>query len=236
MVLSGVLINGAFIIAGGGLGLLFSNIPARIKETVMQAIALAVILIGMKMAFETDNIIVLLLSLLTGAFIGELFRIEDRLNGFGTWMESKFTSKPGEGISVAQGFITASLIYVVGAMAIVGALDSGLRGDHEILITKGILDGFSALVFTSMMGYGVILSVIPVVIYEGIIALLAKQIQHTVPGGFLDGLIVELTGVGGLMIVAIGLNLLNLTKIRIGNLIPALGTVIAIYAVYSIFQ
>ena len=234
MVLYGTLINGAFILCGGLLGLLFSNIPEKVKETVMQAISLAIILIGLKMAFETEDIIVLLLSLITGAFIGEFLHIEDRINDFGNWIEGKFSS-PGKKISIAQGFVTASLIYVVGAMAIVGALDSGLRGDHEILITKGILDGFSALVFTSMMGYGVVLSVIPVVIYEGIIALLAKQIELLVPTDFLNGLIVQLTGVGGLLIVAIGLNLLNLTKIRIGNLIPALVTVIAIYGIYILF-
>lgn len=234
MVLYGTLINGAFILCGGLLGLLFSNIPEKVKETVMQAISLAIILIGLKMAFETEDIIVLLLSLITGAFIGEFLHIEDKINDFGNWIEGKFAS-PGKQISIAQGFVTASLIYVVGAMAIVGALDSGLRGDHEILITKGILDGFSALVFTSMMGYGVVLSVIPVVIYEGIIALLAKQIELLVPTDFLNGLIVQLTGVGGLLIVAIGLNLLNLTKIRIGNLIPALVTVIAIYGIYLLF-
>ncbi|WLV24694.1 DUF554 domain-containing protein [Aciduricibacillus chroicocephali] len=234
MVLYGTLINGAFILVGGLLGLLFSNIPEKVKETVMQAISLAVILIGLKMAFETDDIIVLLLSLITGAFIGEFLHIEDKINDFGNWIEGKFAT-PGKQISIAQGFVTASLIYVVGAMAIVGALDSGLRGDHEILITKGILDGFSALVFTSMMGYGVILSVIPVILYEGAIALLAKQIELLVPHDFLNGLIVQMTGVGGLLIVAIGLNLLNLTKIRIGNLIPALITVIAVYGIYILF-
>lgn len=235
MALYGALMNGAFIIGGSLAGLLFTNIPEKMKETVMQAISLAVILIGLKMAFETNEIIVLLLSLITGAFIGEFLHIEKKINDFGNWIEGKFAS-PGKEISIAQGFVTASLIYVVGAMAIVGSLDSGLRGDHEILITKGILDGFSALVFTSMMGYGVMLSVIPVVLYEGLITLMAKQIEHFVPPAFLDGLIVQMTGVGGLLIVAIGLNLLNLTKVRIGNLIPALGTVIVIYGVYNMLQ
>jgi len=232
MVLYGTLINSACIIAGGLLGLLFTNIPERIKETIIQAISLAILLIGFQMAFKTDAIIVVLLSLLSGAFIGELVQLEAGINRFGNWIESKFSS-PGKEISIAQGFITSSLIFVVGAMAIVGALDSGLRGDHEILITKGVLDGFSALVFTTMMGYGVILAVVPVFLYEAGIALLATQINKFVPEAFLDGLILQLTGVGGLIIVAIGLNMLNIVKIRIGNLIPALMTVIFIYYIYN---
>lgn len=232
MVLYGTLINSACIIAGGLLGLLFTNIPERIKETIIQAISLAILLIGFQMAFKTDAIIVVLLSLLSGAFMGELVQLEAGINRFGNWIESKFSS-PGKEISIAQGFITSSLIFVVGAMAIVGALDSGLRGDHEILITKGILDGFSALVFTTMMGYGVILAVVPVFLYEAGIALLATQINKFVPEAFLDGLILQLTGVGGLIIVAIGLNMLNIVKIRIGNLIPALITVIFIYYIYN---
>jgi len=232
MVLYGTLINSACIIAGGLLGLLFTNIPERIKETIIQAISLAILLIGFQMAFKTDAIIVVLLSLLFGAFIGELVQLEAGINRFGNWIESKFSS-PGKEISIAQGFITSSLIFVVGAMAIVGALDSGLRGDHEILITKGVLDGFSALVFTTMMGYGVILAVVPVFLYEAGIALLATQINKFVPEAFLDGLILQLTGVGGLIIVAIGLNMLNIVKIRIGNLIPALMTVIFIYYIYN---
>jgi len=234
MVLLGTFVNGACILVGGLLGLLFTKIPDRVKETVMQAIALTVMLIGLQMAFKTDEIIVVLLSLLSGAFIGEAIQLEAGINRFGGWIESKFTTQKKE-ISVAQGFITASLIFVVGAMAIVGSLDSGLRGDHEILITKGLLDGFAALVFTSMMGYGVILSVIPVVLYEGAIALLATQIQHFVPASFLDGLIVQMTAVGGLIIVAIGLNLLNLMKIRIGNLLPSLITVVLVYYIYHLF-
>ena len=232
MVLYGTLINSACIIAGGLLGLLFTNIPERIKETIIQAISLAILLIGFQMAFKTDAIIVVLLSLLSGAFIGELVQLEAGINRFGNWIESKFSS-PGKEISIAQGFITSSLIFVVGAMAIVGALDSGLRGDHEILITKGVLDGFSALVFTTMMGYGVILAVVPVFLYEAGISILATQINKFVPEAFLDGLILQLTGVGGLIIVAIGLNMLNIVKIRIGNLIPALMTVIFIYYIYN---
>ncbi|MEW9675371.1 DUF554 domain-containing protein [Lentibacillus sp. L22] len=234
MALLGTIINGICIIIGSLIGLLFTKIPERYKETVMQGIGLAVILIGLQMAFEADVIIIVLLSLLSGAIIGEWLHIEEGLNRLGAWIGSKFTSS-GDDFSIAQGFITASLIFGIGAMSVIGALDSGIRGDHEILITKGIIDGFVALVLTTTLGFGVIFSVIPVLVYEGSIALLATQIENWLPKAFLDGFIIELTAVGGLMIVAIGLNLLKLTSIRIGNLLPALVTVGIVFYIYQLF-
>ncbi|RWZ54723.1 DUF554 domain-containing protein [Halobacillus fulvus] len=221
MVLLGTLVNGACIFVGTLLGLVFTKIPERFKETVMSGVGLAVILIGVQMALETDNIVIVLLSLLTGAIIGEGIRLEERLEYIGRWIEGKFT-KPGQESGIAQGFITASLIFVIGALAVIGALDSGLRNDHEILITKAIIDGFVALVLTSTLGIGVIFSVIPVVLYEGSIALFATQINRWVPQEMLDLFIIEMTATGGLLIVAIGLNLLKITKIRVANLLPAL--------------
>lgn len=234
MVLIGTLVNGACIIAGSTMGLFLTKIPERFKETVMQGIGLTIILIGLQMALSTDALIIVLLSLLSGAIIGELVRLETLLNRLGGWIGSKFTTAKGSDVSVAQGFVTASLVFVIGAMAIIGALDSGLRNDHSVLITKGILDGFTALVLTSTLGFGVLFSVVPVVLFEGIIALLATQINRSIPQAFLDGLIVELTAVGGLLIVAIGLNMLKLTKIRIGNLLPAIVTVIIIFYIHHV--
>lgn len=234
MVLLGTLVNGACIIIGTGLGLFFTKIPERYKETVMNGIGLAVTLIGLQMAFKTESIVVVLLSLLTGAIIGEALHLENLLNRLGQWIENKLTTKK-ETSSVAQGFITASLIFVIGALAVIGALDSGLRGDHEVLITKSIIDGFVALVLTTTLGFGVIFSVIPVLLYEGSIALFATQIERWLPAAFLDGFITEMAATGGLLIVAIGLNLLNLTSIRVANLLPALLTVGFIYYLYGIF-
>ncbi|MEN2766795.1 DUF554 domain-containing protein [Ornithinibacillus xuwenensis] len=234
MALYGTFVNGGLIIVGSLLGLLFTKIPERYKETVMHGIGLAVILIGLQMAFSTKVIIVVLLSLLLGAIVGELLRVEERLNDLGHWIGSKFTVAEDSG-SISQGFVTASLIFVVGAMAIIGALDSGIRGDHEVLITKGILDGFVALVLTTTLGFGVVLSVIPVVLYQGSIALLATQIENWIPDTFLNGLIVELTAVGGILIVAIGLNMLKIVQIRIGNLLPSILTVVLVYYIYQLF-
>ncbi|MGP4107812.1 DUF554 domain-containing protein [Virgibacillus sp. L01] len=234
MVLFGTLVNGACIIVGSLIGLFFTKIPERYKETVMHGIGLAVILIGMQMAFTTEVIVVVLLSLLTGAIIGEMIHVEEGLNQLGTWMGSRFKST-NDDFSVAQGFITASLIFVIGAMSVIGALDGGLRGDHEVLITKGVIDGFVALVLTTTLGFGVIFSVIPVILYQGSIALLATQIDNWLPESFLNGLIVEITAVGGLLIVAIGLNLLKITQIRVGNLLPSILTVVIVYYIYLLF-
>lgn len=234
MVLYGTLVNGACIIAGSLLGLIFTKIPERYKETVMHGIGLAVILIGMQMAFSTEAIIVVLLSLLSGAIIGELIHVEEGLNRFGAWIGGHFSTTDGD-FSVAQGFITASLIFGIGALSVIGALDSGLRGDHEILITKGVIDGFVALVLTTTLGFGVIFSVIPIVLYQGSIALLATQIEQWLPDSFLNGLITEITAVGGLLIVAIGMNLLKIVQIRVGNLLPSLLTVGFVYYIYLLF-
>src|SRR5699024_2457460 len=137
--------------------------------------------------------------------------------------------------TLSQGFITASLIFVIGAMSFVGALDSGLRGSHEILITIGVIDGFTALVITTTLGIGVLLSVILVFLYLDIISLLATQIENWVSESFLNGFILELTSVGGLLIVAIGLNLLKIVQIRIGNLLPSIIIVGFVYYIYQLF-
>lgn len=234
MVLLGTLINGACIIVGSTLGLFFNNIPEKYKETVMHGIGLAVILIGLQMAFATESILIVLISLLTGAIIGEFLQIEAFLNRLGTWIGSKVSTK-NSAQSVSQGFVTASLIFIIGAMSVIGALDSGVRGDHQVLITKAIIDGFTSLVLTTTLGIGVIFSVIPVVLYQGSIALLGTQIEKWIPESVLNGLIVELTAVGGLLIVAIGLNVLKLMHIRIGNLLPSIGTVGVVYYIFQLF-
>ncbi|MCD5325623.1 MULTISPECIES: DUF554 domain-containing protein [Pontibacillus] len=220
MILFGTLVNGVGIAIGSLVGLFFNRIPEKTKETTMNGIGLAVTLIGLRMAIETDQIIVMLLSLLFGAFAGEWLQLEERFEKLGSVLESKF-SKGGHS-TVSEGFITASLIFVIGAMAVVGALDSGIRGDHDVLVTKAIIDAFVALVLTTTLGWGVMLSVIPVLLYEGGITLLATQIHKWIPQSFMDLFIVEMTATGGILIVAIGLNILHITKIRVANLLPSL--------------
>lgn len=234
MILLGTIANVITIIIGTLLGLTLTRIKDHYKETIMQGIGLTVIIIGIQMAFETESIIIVLLSILVGALIGEALQLELLLDQFAHSISRKFT-KEKNSANLAQGFITASLIFVVGAMAILGPLDSGIRGDHGILYTKSILDGFTAMVLTSTLGIGVGLSVIPIFFYQGTIALMAAKINEYVPEVILNNLITEITAIGGILIMAIGLNILNLLKVRVTNLLPALFVVvILIYAQYYI--
>lgn len=233
MVLLGTIVNGIAIIIGSLIGTQLTKIPERVKVTVMQAIALAVIIIGVGMGLKSENFLIVIGSLAIGAVIGEKLDLEEKLNRLGKWLESKTGAKE-EG-SFAKGFVTATLIYVVGAMAIVGALDSGLRNDHAVLYTKSMLDGFSAILFTSTLGIGVLFSAFPVMIYQGSIAILATQITQYVPQHIMDAFIVEMTATGGVMILAIGLNILGVTTIRVANLLPAIIVVAIIVSILSFF-
>ena len=162
MVLLGTLVNAALIVIGSILGRFIPNIPEKVKETVMNGIGIAVVAMGLQMTFKSEQYIIVILSIVIGAVIGEWIDLEKHLNTLGNWIESKM--KPTEGTSISQGFVTATLIFCVGSMAILGALDSGIRNDHNLLITKGILDGFTSIVLTSTLGIGVLFSAVPIII------------------------------------------------------------------------
>ena len=237
MFLLGTLVNGLLIIIGTLLGKIFNRIPERIKGTAMHAIGLAVIVLGLQMGLKSENYLVVILSLVFGAVIGEYFDLEEKLNALGNWLEKRMCSKQGNG-SISQGFVTATLIFMIGAMAIIGALDSGIRGDHGVLYTKSILDGFTSLILTTTLGIGVLFSAFPVMLYQGTIALFATQIDRFVPQELMDSFITEMTATGGVMILAIGLNLAGITKIRVGNLLPAIivtGLIVSIIYYYRLF-
>lgn len=229
MVLLGTIANVVAVIIGTVIGLIFTKINESYKQTILQGIGLTVIVIGIQMALESESIIVVLLSILFGAIIGEAMKLDDLVNKLAHKIAATFTNGKSSA-KVAQGFITASLIFVVGAMAILGALDSGIRNDHGILYTKSILDGFTAMVLTTTLGFGVVLSVIPLFLYQGSIALLAAKINEIVPEAVLNIIITEITAIGGIMIIAIGLNILEIIKVRVTNLLPAL--VVAIILIY----
>ncbi|MER1987769.1 MAG: DUF554 domain-containing protein [Solibacillus sp.] len=234
MVLLGSFLNALFIVIGALIGRKFKNIPEKMKDTVMSIIGLAVAVLGIQMGFQSDNFIIIIVSLVVGTVIGEWLDLDALFNRFGQWVESLFGSK-SDG-KVAEGFVTASLIFVIGSMAIIGALDSGLRQDHNVLITKGIIDGFTAIILASTLGIGVLLSAVPVFVYQGAIALLAGVISLVVPDAALDLFIKEMTATGGIMIVAIGLNIAGLTKIRVANLLPGILVVAVIVAIIFPFQ
>ncbi|MBS2971097.1 DUF554 domain-containing protein [Metabacillus sp. KIGAM252] len=233
MVLLGSLINALGIAAGTLIGLLLTRIPDRIKETVMIAIGLSVSILGITMAFKSEDFFYVIVSLIAGAVIGEVLNLEEKLHAVGRWIERRMgKSKSG---NIAEGFVTATLIFVIGAMAIVGALDSGLRGDHSVLMTKSMIDGFTSAVLASTLGIGVLLSAIPVFLYESAIALLAGVIQTSIEEKLLSSLISEMTAAGGVMILAIGLNMLEIKSIRVANLLPALPVIILLVTIQHYF-
>lgn len=233
MVLFGTIVNVILIVVGALIGRFLSNIPERMKETVMYGIGLAVVAIGIQMTFESNQILIVIISIVLGAVLGEWMNLDGKINGLGKWLELKMPSKK-EGPGVAQGFVTATLIFVVGSMAILGAIDSGLRNEHDILIMKGILDGFTSIILSSTLGIGVIFAAVPVFIYQAIITLLSTQISQFVPDVLLDSFIAEMTATGGLMIVGIGLNLIGITKIRVANLIPGIAVVAVIVTIVHV--
>jgi uncharacterized protein len=220
MFLIGTLVNGLLIIIGTLIGKLLHRIPEGMKVTVMFAIGLSVIFLGLQMGLKSENFLIVIISLVVGAVLGEWMQLEERLNNLGLWLERKIGSN-GKG-SISEGFVTATLIFVIGAMAIIGALDSGIRGDHDVLYTKSLIDGFTSIILTTTLGIGVIFSAIPVMLYQGLIALFATQIDRFVPQALMDQFIVEMTATGGIMIFAIGLNLTGIVKIKVGNLLPGI--------------
>lgn len=234
MVLWGTIINSVLIILGAIIGRLFKNIPEKIKETVMQVIGLAIIILGIQMGIKSDSFITVIVSLVIGTIIGEWLNIDGSLIKLGQWLEKKISrgKKKGE---IAQGFTAATLIFVIGSMAILGALDSGIRNDHALLTTKGLIDGFTSIILASTLGIGVLLSAIPVFLYQGAIALAAGWISLFIPPEALESFIAQMTATGGIMIFAIGLNMMGITKIRVANTLPAIVIVGVIVTIQYIF-
>ena len=213
--LQGTLVNGLAITGGAIMGVLIGRIiPKRFNEWAMQIIGLCVLLIGLQMALDSRQLLLLVISMLLGGLTGELIQLEKRLASMGRWLESRL----GNGNQIARGFIYATLLYGIGAMSITGALESGLLGEHQTLYLKSILDGISAIVLASTMGWGVALSAVPVVIYQGGLALAARGVDYLLTATVIS----ELSATGGLLIVAIGLNLLQIKEFKVGNLLPAL--------------
>ncbi len=191
-----------------------TGIPDKYKETSVASLGLAIILIGLKGAWETNNALILIAALVLGGIIGEALRIEDRLHLFGEKAERYL----GKGSNVGEAFVTATLVFCVGAMAIMGALQSGLSGNHETLFAKALLDGISSIFFASTLGAGVALSALSVFVYQGAITLGAKWLSVLISAPMIS----EMNAVGGILVVAIGLNILEIKRIRVGNLLPAI--------------
>jgi len=229
MVGLGTIVNFGTILIGGALGLILKKVLSkRITDTMMQGIGLAVMIIGvsgtMIAAFTivdgqiiSEHVLIMIISLALGALIGELLRIEEGLESFGKFCEKKLV-KPDEESTFAQGFVTATLVFCVGSMAIVGSIEDGINRNSDILVAKSIIDGITAMIFASTMGFGVLFSAVTVGIYQGLITLLAYLV-----GPFISEIVItQMSFVGSILIMSIGINMLKIAKIKVGNLLPAI--------------
>lgn len=234
--LTGTIINTLTVLGGSLLGLLLkwlaghfgSRLPAgsaalgtRLQDIIMEGVALCVLYIGVSGSLKGQNTLIAILSIVIGAIIGEVLDLDAKMRALGDWVQAKtakFVKGSGSGPSVADGFVTASLLFCVGAMAIVGALENGLTGNYDTLKAKAVLDGISSIVFASSLGIGVSFSAVAILLYQGAISLLASFLSPVLG----DAVIAEMTCVGSLLIFALGLNMLKLTKIKVMNLVPAI--------------
>ncbi|MGL5353279.1 MAG: DUF554 domain-containing protein [Clostridium sp.] len=217
----GTIVNSLAIVIGCLIGLGAKNIISdKIGETIMHGLALCVIYIGISGALKGNDTLLIIISVAVGAFIGELIDFDKKLKNLGNFIEGKVNKNKvntKSKISISEGFVTSSLLFCVGAMAVVGSLESGLQGNHTTLFAKSILDGVSSIIFASTLGIGVMLSAISVFLYQGIITIGAgalAEILNTV-------VITNMSAVGSILIIGLGFNVLGITKIKVANLLPA---------------
>jgi uncharacterized membrane protein YqgA involved in biofilm formation len=233
----GTILNILAVLAGGGLGLLFgSRLPGRVRETVLSGLGLFTIAYGMQMTLESRNILIVLGSVLVGGMLGEWWGIDAGLKRVGAWLEARFASQASEasaddvskGSRFIRGYVTASLVFCVGPMTILGSIQDGLTGDYKLLALKSVLDGFASLAFASSLGVGVLFSTLTIGVFQGALTLLAAQAQALLT----EPMIAEMTATGGILIMGIGVgSLLELKPIRVGNFLPALAVAPLIVAV-----
>ena len=214
MVLLGSAVNGIAIVIGGLIGLFAGKLlPERIRTALVPTMSLVTIGIAVPGMMKTENLLIPILSMVIGTFIGELIDIDGALQKLSNKLQSKF-----KGSSVAEGFFTCSLVFAVGAVAVMGALDSGLKGDHNLLYAKALMDGTASIAFAAALGLGVVFSSVTVFVVEGGIALLAGLVADLLSTAVIN----EISFVGSLLIVGISLNMMGATKLRILNMVPAL--------------
>ena len=220
----GTIVNCAAIIAGCAVGLILKKgFPEKWQETIMYGVALCIFLIGVEMAQKSQNTVLVIASVVIGSIIGEMLEIHEKLSAFGAWVEKKLLGGKRKGTgSFGKGFISASLIFCIGAMAIVGSIEDGLTGNHQILFAKATLDCILSIIFAANMGPGVALSALPVGLYQGSITLLASWMQNLMT----PDIIREVSATGGILMMSIGIVQARLAQVRLANQIPALAVAV----------
>ena len=217
----GTIVNTVAVIIGAFIGILLKKgLPEKMADTLMKGLGLCTLFLGISGSLKGQDSMVLIVSMVLGTIIGEGIDLEDKVNKLGQWVEKKFSGKKGSDnkVSIAEGFVTASLLFCVGAMTIVGSLQSGLQGNHEMLFNKSMLDFVAAIIFASSLGIGVAFASVFVFVYQGAITLLAQWIAPFLN----DTVINEMTCVGSVIIIGLALNMLGITKLRVMNYVPAI--------------
>lgn len=228
----GVLVNTLAVVVGSGVGLLFrKGIPDKVTRAVMSAIGLCTLYLGITGALVGQNALIIIVALVVGTAIGTLLNIDCAINRLGSWAERAFKRKPQQGPSLSEGFVTASLLFCVGAMTVVGSLNAGLKGDHSMLFAKSVLDLIAAAMLSVSLGAGVMLSALFVLVFQGSIVLLAGVLQPMLS----EAAIAEMTCAGSLLIVGLGLNLLGITKLKIADMMPAIAIAPVLVGLLSLF-
>ena len=231
MSLTGVLVNTGTVIVGSLLGLLFKKgIPERVSGAVMIALGLCTVYIGVSGALQGENILIVIGAMVLGAIVGTLLGIDDAVNRLGKWVENRFSGGDGT-VTIAQGFVTASLLFCVGAMTINGAIESGIKGENTTFFAKATLDFFSSMMLASGLGIGVLLSAAFVLVFQGGLTLLAGVLAPVLTASA----VAEMTCAGSLILIAIGTNLLGISKIKVADYIPAIFIAPVICWVVSLF-
>ena len=214
----GTIVNSVAVVIGCLIGFLIKGrLKTNISNTIMSRLGLCVLYIGVSGALKGEDTLLMIICIVIGALIGELIDIDKWLSRLGEIIERKVNKVGKSNISIAEGFVSASLLFCVGAMAIVGSLESGLRGNHDTLFAKSLLDGVTSIILTSTLGIGVIFSAVTIFIYQGLITLGAGMLANVLS----ESVINNMTAVGSLLIIGLGFNILGITKIKVANMLPA---------------
>ena len=215
----GTIVNTVAVIIGAALGMVLKKgLPHRMADTLMKGLGLCTLFLGISGSLKGQNSLILIISMVVGTIIGDGIDLEDKINRLGRWLEDKFKGKNSKQVSIAEGFVTASLLFCVGAMAIIGSLQSGLQGNHEILFNKSMLDFVAAIIFASTLGVGVMFAAVFVFVYQGVITILAQWISPFLS----ENVIAEMTCVGSVIIIGLALNMIGITKLKVMNYVPAI--------------
>ena len=228
----GTIVNALAVIGGCIIGLIVKEkLTEKMSNTIMSGLALCVLYIGISGVLKGQDTLIIIICIAVGALVGEIIDIDKRLNDLGNFIENKINlkkkNKDSEKISISEGFVTSSLLFCVGAMAVVGSLESGLQGNHSTLFAKSILDGVSSIIFASSLGIGVMLSSVAILVYQGSITLLAGCLSSVLT----DTVIGNMSAIGSILIMGLGTNMIGASKIKVANLLPAIFLPIIIYLV-----